>query len=124
MAGADACHDVFCNGMDLGHPTDAMREVMERWQAKYKEEFVSDALLAWDESWILVQAIEKAKSIDPVKVLEALDSMTRPGSLQTVFGPAYLGGAERFGVNRILVKPIPISRLMNGNIELVGLQMP
>jgi len=124
VAGTQASHDVFCNGMDLGAATDDMKDVMNRWLAKYKEEFVSDALLAWDESWILVQAIEKAQSVDPIKVLEALNGMTEPGSLQTVFGPAHLSGAQRFGVNRVLVRPIPISRLMNGKIKFVGLQMP
>jgi branched-chain amino acid transport system substrate-binding protein len=124
VAGKEGSHDVFCNGMDLGHPTPEMREVMNRWQAKYKEPFISDAILAWDESWILVQAIKKAGSVDPERVVDAFDRLTTPGSLKTVFGDAHLGGKERFGVNRVLVRPIPISRLVNGKIEFVGMNTP
>ncbi len=124
VAGPEASTDVFCNGMDLGKATDAMRDVMKRWQAKYKEEFVSDAFLGWDEAWILTQAMEKAKSVDPGKVLAALDTMTKPGSLQTVFGPGHMGGLKSFGVNRVLVRPIPISRIMNGKIEFVKFIVP
>jgi hypothetical protein len=35
-----------------------------------------------------------------------------------------MGGDERFGVNRVVVRPMPISRLMNGKIEFVGFKMP
>jgi hypothetical protein len=124
VAGKEASHDVFCNGMDLGHPTPEMREVMRRWQAKYKEPFISDAILAWDESWILVQAIRKAGSVDPERVLGAFDRLSARGSLKTVFGDANLGGKERFGIDRVLVRPIPISRLVHGKIEFVGMNMP
>jgi ABC-type branched-subunit amino acid transport system substrate-binding protein len=110
--------------MDLSNPTPAMKEVIDRWQAKYKEPFVSDTILAWDESWMLVQAMRKAGSVDPAKVVAAFDLMTEPGSLQTVFGPARMGGAQRFGVNRVLVRPIPISTIMKGKIGLDGLHMP
>ncbi len=124
VAGPEASTDVFCNGMDLGNPRDAMREVINRWKAKYKEEFVSDALLAWDEGWILVQAMQKAHSVDPGKVLATLETMTKSGSLQTVFGPGHMGGLKSFGVNRVLVRPIPISRIMNGKIEFVKFILP
>jgi hypothetical protein len=64
--------------------------------------------------------MEKAQSVDPEQVLATLDTMTAPGSLQTCFGPAHMGGLESFGVNRVLVRPIPISHIMNGKIEFVG----
>jgi hypothetical protein len=35
-----------------------------------------------------------------------------------------MGGNERFGVNRVVVRPMPISRLMKGKIEFVGFKMP
>ena len=76
------------------------------------------------QSWILVQAIKKAGSVNPERVLGAFDQLSTPGSLKTVFGDANLGGKERFGVNRVLVRPIPLSRLVNGKIEFVGMKTP
>ncbi|MBW2619189.1 MAG: ABC transporter substrate-binding protein [Deltaproteobacteria bacterium] len=123
-AGAEACDQVFCNGMDLGHPTPAMQDVMDRWQAKYEEPFISDAFLTWDEAWILVQALKKADSVDPAKVAAAFDQLTAPGSLMTTFGPGHMGGKERFGVTRVLTRPVPISTIIKGQIGLASLKMP
>jgi hypothetical protein len=50
--------------------------------------------------------------------------MTAPESFQTAFGSGHMGGAKRLGVNRVVVRPMPISRLMNGKIEFVGFKMP
>jgi len=113
--------DFFCNGANPEEPPDAMRELMERWDKKYAgEPYISDSILAWDEGWILIQAMQKAQSVDPEKVIAALDTMTEPGSLQTAFGPAHMGGAERFGVNRALIRPIPITHIMNGKMKIAG----
>lgn len=124
VAGPVAATDVICNGMDPGHPTDAMQEVMEKWQAKYGEEFVSDALMAYDNAWVLIQAMEKAQSVDPEKVTATLETMTEPGSLQTTFGPAHMGGLKRFGVNRVLVRPVPIVTIMDGKVDVVKFYLP
>jgi ABC-type branched-subunit amino acid transport system substrate-binding protein len=110
--------------MDLNHATPVMKDVMQRWQSKYSEPFVSDAIMAYDNAWVLVQAIEKAGSIDPEKVQATFDSLTSPGSLKTSYGPGRMGGAERFGVNRVLTRPLPISRLRQGKIEFMGFKMP
>jgi ABC-type branched-subunit amino acid transport system substrate-binding protein len=94
-----------------------LKEVVNSWQTKYgAEPFISDAAFAWDEGWILVQALEKAQSVDPEKVLAMFDSMTAPGSLKTSFGPAHMGGLKTYGVNRVLVRPIPVSYLKDGQI--------
>ena len=90
---------------------------MNSWKAKYgAEPFISDAAFAWDEGWILVQAMKKAQSFDPEAVLSALDSMTMSGSLMTSFGPAHMGGLKTYGVNRVLVRPIPVSYLKDGQV--------
>jgi hypothetical protein len=68
--------------------------------------------------------MEKAGSVDPEKVAAAFDQMTAPGSAKTVFGPAKMGGADRFGVNRVLVRPIPITRIDKGKVKLVDFFEP
>lgn len=123
-AGPEASHDVFCNGMDLGQATPVMQDLMTRWKKKYNEPFVSDAIMAYDMAWVLIQGIEKAGSIEPEKVLKTLENLTAPGSLKTSYGPGSMGGAKRFGVNRVLTRSLPISRLRNGKIEFVGFKMP
>jgi len=50
--------------------------------------------------------------------------MTAPGSFNTCWGPAHMSGKKTFGVNRVLNRPVPQTRLMNGKIEFLGLKMP
>jgi len=120
VAGAEVSNDVFTNGLNPDDPTEVMQEVMERWQAKYKDDFISDSIAGWDEAWILVQAMEKAQSVDPQAVIAALDSMINMGDLQTSYGPGYMGGQERFGINRVLHRPIALTHIKNGEIKTVG----
>jgi len=115
-----ALTDVITNGVDLSRPNEMIKDVMGRWDAKFKDPFVSDCLAAWDQTWILTQAMEKAKSVAGDKVIAALETMTAPGSLKTCFGPGQMGGAKRFGVNRVLTRPLPLTRIMNGKTEFIG----
>jgi len=124
-AGDASSFDVFCNGMDPMSPTPAMQEVVDRWKKKYGDQFVTDSWLAWDTAWVLHQAIEKAGSVDPKEVGAAFEAMTAPGQVKTVFGDGMMAGKEVFGVNRVLAKPIPISRISKtGEIKLVKLSLP
>jgi len=101
-----------------------IKEIKERWKVKYAEKFVSDAVFAYDGAWILAQVIQKAQSIDPQTVLKTFETLSQPRTLQSVFGPARVGGLKKFGVNRVVVRPFPISRLMNGKAEVVGYYTP
>jgi branched-chain amino acid transport system substrate-binding protein len=123
-AGEGNSHDVFCNGMDPFSPTPEMKVVVERWNKKYGDKFVSDAWLAWDTAWVLHQVMVKADSVDPRTVAATFDKMTQPGDLTTVFGAGMMAGKGAFGVDRVLAKPIPISRIDHGKISLVKLELP
>ncbi|MEW5722334.1 MAG: ABC transporter substrate-binding protein [Thermodesulfobacteriota bacterium] len=124
LVGPEGSHDVISNGMDMNNATASMKECMERWAKKYNEPFFSDSIITWTEAEIFVQALKKAGSVEPEKVVAAFDSMTAPGSFETAFGPGHMGGGNRLGANRVVVRPMPISRLMNGQIEFVDFQMP
>ncbi|MGD0662399.1 MAG: ABC transporter substrate-binding protein [Syntrophorhabdales bacterium] len=120
--GAQDSHDIICNQAYAMAPeaTKMMKEVTTMWEAKYpKEAFVDDALMAWDEVWVLAQGIEKANSLKPEAVLKALEGMSKPGSLKTTFGPGHMGGAKTLGVNRMLVRPFPITVVQDGKINMV-----
>ena len=123
-AGDEASTNVFCNGMDASSPTPEMAAVVERWNKKYHDPFVSDAWLAWDTAWVFHQAVIKADSLDAAAVVAAFDKMTNLGDVKTVFGPGMMAGKASFGVNRVLAQPIPISRIDHGKISLVKLMLP
>jgi ABC-type branched-subunit amino acid transport system substrate-binding protein len=124
IAGSTAATDIINNGIDATHPTPVMAEIRDRWLAKYNEEWVSDSVMAWDCLWVLTQVMQKIKSVDPEKVAAALETMTKPGDLMTAFGPAYIGGQKRFGVNRILIRPIPMVSIDKGVLNVVDYYLP
>lgn len=124
LVGPEGSTDVISNGMDMNHPTPSMKECMDRWAKKYKEPFFSDSIITWVEAEAFIAALKKADSIEPEKVVAAFDSMTAPGSFQTAFGPGHMAGKNRFGVNRVVVRPMPISRIDKGKISFVGFKMP
>ena len=57
-------------------------------------------------------------------VVETLEGMSEPGSLQTTFGPGHMGGLQTLGVNRELVRPIPITVIQDEGIRMVKWVMP
>jgi len=125
--GPQKSHDVFGAGVYIKSPTNVTAEMLEvekYWKKKYREEFVSDSLMAFDVVWTLCQAMEKAQSLDPEVLVKTFDTLTESGSLKSVFGPAHMGGEKTFGVNRVLVRPAPLSVIKNGNIALLSLTVP
>lgn len=125
--GPEKSNNVFGSGVDVNSPenvTDIMREVAKYWKKKYRDDFVSDSFLAFDVVWTLTQAMEKSQSLDPEDLVRTFENMTEPGDLQSVFGPAHMGGLKTFGVNRVLVRPAPLSIIKDGKIQLVGLNLP
>jgi branched-chain amino acid transport system substrate-binding protein len=122
QAGAKNCHDILVDQAYAADPDapEAMKDVMKRWKAKYPGDlWFSDPLMPFDEAWVLSQAIEKANSLDPKKVLNTLEGMTTPGSLKTTFGPGHMGGLKTVGVNRVLVRPFPITFMQGKDIKMV-----
>jgi len=122
IVGAENSNDIICNQAFAGAPeaTEMMKKVKATWEAKYPgEDWIDDPLMAWDETWVLAQGIEKAKSIEPEAVLKALEGMSKPGSLQTTFGPGQMGGLKTLGVNRMLVRPFPVTVIKGGEMRMV-----
>jgi branched-chain amino acid transport system substrate-binding protein len=120
VAGKEAATDFFCNAINPEDPTPVMAEIMQAWKEAYNDPWVSDAVMAYDEAWAWVQAAQKAGTVDSSAVMAALDSMTTEGDIETAYGAGMMGGAERFGVNRELITPIPLTYIMNGKLTLVG----
>jgi branched-chain amino acid transport system substrate-binding protein len=117
--------DVIVNSPDITKLNPEMNDLMNRWNKKYpRDPFISDCIHANDMPRILAQAMIVGKSIEPAKVMQTLEKMTPKGSLALNFGKGYMGGKKRFGVDRVLYRPIPITRIMNGKTEFVGFFSP
>jgi hypothetical protein len=70
---------------------------------------------------ILVQAIEKSGSLDPVKVKE---TMEKTEEWKTIFGPTRFGGKEYYGIKRQILTPIYISEVIDGKLVNRGTMTP
>jgi len=124
IVGKEGSHDVLTNGMDFANPTPGIKESMDRWAKVTKDPYFEDTPVTYAQAEAFVQALKKANSVKVEKVIAAFESMTAPGSFDTCWGPAHMSGKKTFGVNRVLNRPVPQTRLMNGKIEFLGLKMP
>lgn len=70
---------------------------------------------------ILVQAIEKSRSLDPMIVK---DTMEKAEDWHTIFGPAKFGGQVYYGIKRQIITPVYISELISGKLANRGTMMP
>jgi ABC-type branched-subunit amino acid transport system substrate-binding protein len=75
--------------------------------------------------WTIEQAIQKAQSFDNDALVSAMETM----DFDTIYGPGKMGGAQdiagvNIGQNRLMVTPIPFSRIMNGKVEFEWLPAP
>ncbi len=75
--------------------------------------------------WTIVQGIEKAQSFDNDAIVAAMETM----DFDTIYGPGKMGGAQdvasvNIGQNRLMLTPVPFSRIMNGKVEFEWLPAP
>jgi branched-chain amino acid transport system substrate-binding protein len=113
--------DVFGTGLAPDDPNlpQGDKDAIADLKAKYGKDFTTDSLVGYGQILLLAQMITKAQSVDPVKVAETFATLTNPGDLQSLNGPAYVSGKETYGVNCLIVRPVPISRLVDGKAEFV-----
>lgn len=131
IAGGKAS-DIFGVGLTLrdeaGLPK-AVQEAKAEYLKKYPpKDLISDVfLVGYNAMWVLLQTIEKAQSVDPQTVLKTYEGLTRKGDLQTLWGPAYVGGQRTLGVNRALCYPTLVDACMEGvskNVRTVFVPVP
>lgn len=67
----------------------------------------------FDAIYTMVQAIEKAQSLDPQVVAAAWEKMD---TINTVFGPGKMGGLKTYGINHSVYTKLPILRLENNQL--------
>ncbi len=67
----------------------------------------------FDAIYTMVQAIQKAQSLDPKVVA---DSWSKMSTIDTIFGPGHMGGGETYGIQHSVYTKLPIVRLENNTL--------
>ena len=118
IVGEDYAYDLFFPDLDVKSPdmTDMIKEIGKRVEQKTKAEFLTAQVDAWVSLWVLVQGIEAAQSLDTDVVVKAIENMQ---SVDTPLGKGKIGGQDLFGVNHVVRRPIPLSRITNGEVDFI-----
>jgi hypothetical protein len=132
LAGKGNATDMFGTGTTLADEAGLTKQYKEAKEDFLKifppKDLVSDAfLVGYNGLWVLLQTIEKAQSVDPQKIVETYEKLTKKGDLQTLWGPAYVGGKKTLGVNRTLCYPYMLDTCIKGvpkNANTVFISVP
>lgn len=96
--------------------TPIIKEIKERILERYKE-CNYDYIRPWDSLWWLIQAIEKAQSLDTSLVAKTWEKMTQ---IQSTTGMGRMGGLKSYGINHIGILPFAVTKMVKGELEHIG----
>ena len=123
VAGKEAAEGVWspCNINVKGdHVSAAVRKFGEAYEKQYGEVPGVIAVANYAAFDVFTQAIQKAGSVDPEKVLEVLTK----DRFETVWGPLVIGGKETYGIDRQFLYPLVISEVRGGKVVDVAQVVP
>ncbi|MGW0816580.1 ABC transporter substrate-binding protein [Streptomyces viridiviolaceus] len=72
--------------------------------------------VAYDNLLLLAAAVNDAQTLDPAKVADALPAQKVDG----ILGEVSYGGAERYGIDRVMELPYAVSEVRSGKAELIS----
>ncbi|MGD2124817.1 MAG: ABC transporter substrate-binding protein [Desulfobacteraceae bacterium] len=123
LIGKAASHDVFFLDSDLksSQMPPLIGVLRKRISDKYSLALGSDHCFGWEALWCLTQAIEAAQSLDTTMIAKTWENMK---NIDTLYGKGTMGGLKEFGINHVVMKPRPITRLENGKVEFVKFITP
>ena len=118
IVGRDFAYDIFFLDEDTKSPKmpSVIKEARQRVLDKYGVELTSAHGYAWEALWCMAQAIEAAQSLDPTVVAGTWENMK---SIETMYGKGTMSGLKDFGINHVIMKPRPLTRLEKGEVEFV-----
>jgi branched-chain amino acid transport system substrate-binding protein len=119
VAGKEASDNYFIHGINADTPEkpDMVKWIQEKGKAKYGHERLAFFIEGFDSVFVLVQAIEKAQSLDPADVKKAWENMDE---IETAYGLAHMGGEETYGLRHAVVGPRSIEGLEKGEVKSFG----
>ncbi|MAF32512.1 MAG: ABC transporter substrate-binding protein [Desulfobacterales bacterium] len=123
LAGKDFSYDIFFLDADLKSPKmpSIVKEARQQVSNKFGVDLTFGHGAGWESLWCLVQAIEAAQSLDTIKVAKVWEKMK---SIETLYGEGTMSGLKDFGINHVVLKPRPLSRLEKGEIEFIKFISP
>jgi branched-chain amino acid transport system substrate-binding protein len=123
MVGKDFAHDIFFLDPDLksSEMPFLIKEIGRRVRNKYGAELTSSHCLGWEALQCLVEAIKAAQSLNPTLVAQTWENMK---NINTLYGKGTMGGLKDFGINHVIMKPRPVTKLENGNVKFIKLINP
>lgn len=123
IAGVQNAEGHISNTHDLlgAYTTEGQRKYYDDYIAVYGQPFdpVTPKYHVYLD--ILVQAIEKAGSLDPTVVK---NTMEKVDTWNTIFGPAKFAGQAYYGIKRQIITPVYVSELLGGKLVNRGTMMP
>jgi branched-chain amino acid transport system substrate-binding protein len=110
LAGSEAAEGVLLPNT-VTEPQNPRQKELEDW---YVKKFGPPVLGIFydncDPLFLLIEAVKKANSLDPVKVAETL----RAVRWNSLFGEMYVGGEALYGLKSLFCRPIPMGIIKNG----------
>jgi len=97
--------------------TPEIKEAIKFIKDKFNQEMTAAIFIGWEQMVILADVIEKAQSLDSTVVKDFWEKMT---SINTPAGKGKMGGLEYYGINHVVIRPMPMSRVMKGKVEHYG----
>lgn len=123
LAGKDAAYDIItvCLNPTSTDYSSVAQEIKKRIDAKYPGVYQDRHTGGWSALWVLTQAVDKAQSLDPVKVADTFSKMDK---IEGVFGPATMGGLKALGVNNVVMQPRPLIRIDRDGVTDIAIVKP
>ncbi len=109
-------YDIFHGGPDV--MSDKMLPTIKTLRKMMLDQgrgpFVLESVLLLDALYPVIQCIEKAQSFDPDRIVATINQMK---AIDTLWGRGRWGGKEIFGVNHAILRPVTISRIVDGKVD-------
>ncbi len=117
MLAPEYAYDIFQGGPDVLSPkmTPIVKDLGKLVEKELNTKFNMDHVMLLQGIWPLLQAIEKAQSFDTDKVVDTWEKMD---SVESIYGKGIMGGQDTVGINRILIRPVTVSRIINKDKEI------
>jgi branched-chain amino acid transport system substrate-binding protein len=107
-----AAYDVFQGGPDVLSPkmTPLVKEFRKVVEKDLGVTFNMDHTILLEGAWPLLQAVEKAQSLDPDKIVDTWEKMQ---TIDSIYGASTMAGQAMIGTKHLVMRPALISRIVS-----------
>jgi len=120
IAGTQASNNFYVHNIQVDSPqmTDIIKNIMSLSQAAYNKQSPT-YVWGWNSAYCLMQAIEKAGSLDTTAVKTAWEGLDK---IDTVYGPGVMGGLVSYGIKHNVSYATPFCQLVDGQVKFIGFE--